>query len=90
MDKLPGLKSFEIFDFNIRDIQPIHHLHKLRRLGVTTYCSTRIDFTVFPELENCGLEWRPKAISLFECVTLKGLFVNRYSGKDNAKLLGHL
>jgi hypothetical protein len=82
LDKLPGLKSFEIFDFNIRDIQPIHHLHKLRRLGVTTYCSTRIDFTAFPELESCGLEWRPKAASLFECVTLKGLFVNRYSGKD--------
>jgi len=80
--KLPGLKSFEIFDFNISDIQPIHHLHSLRRLGVTTYCSTRIDFIAFPELESCGLEWRSEAASLFECVTLKELFVNRYSGKD--------
>ncbi len=82
LTNLPGLKSFEIFDFTIRDIRPIHHLHNLRRLGVTTYCSTRIDFTAFPELASCGLEWRSQATSLFECLTLKELFVNRYSGKD--------
>jgi hypothetical protein len=81
---LPGLKSFEIFDFKIRNIEPIHRLHNVRSLGVTTYCSTGIDFSAFPELVSCGLEWRPKAASLFECVTLKELFVNRYSGKDTA------
>jgi len=30
------------------------------------------------------LEWRPKAASLFDCRTLKNLFVNRYKGKDVA------
>jgi hypothetical protein len=28
------------------------------------------------------LEWRPKAASLFDCATLKKLFVNRYKGRD--------
>ncbi len=42
--ELPSLKAFEIFDFNIPDIKEIHRLHNLRRLGVTTYCSTEIDF----------------------------------------------
>jgi hypothetical protein len=84
LTSLPNLKSFEIFDFNIRNIEPIHHLHKLRRLGVTTYCSTRIEFSAFPELESCALEWRAKAASLFECATLKELFINRYNGKDSA------
>lgn len=78
---MPGLKSFEILDLNIRDIAPIHKLHNLKRLGVTTYCSTTIDFSAFPDLESCGLEWRPKAASLFECSTLKELFVNRYDGR---------
>jgi hypothetical protein len=82
--QLPDLKAFEIFDFNIPDIREIHRLRKLRRLGVTTYCTTAIDFSAFPELESCGLEWRPKATSLFECATLKELFVNRYKGKDVA------
>jgi len=33
-------------------------------------------------LERCILEWRPKATSLFDCTTLKDVFVNRYKGKD--------
>jgi internalin A len=82
VSRLTGLVSFEIFHFNIRDIQPIHDLHKLRRLGVTTYCSTALDFAAFPELESCDLEWRPGAESLFACTTLTDLFVNRYRGED--------
>jgi len=77
---LPDLKSFEILDFRIRDIKPIHQLRHLKRLGITTYCSTAIDFSAFPALESCGLEWRAKAVSLFDCITLKELFVNRYKG----------
>ncbi len=83
--ELPSLKAFEIFDFNIPDIKEIHRLHNLRRLGVTTYCSTEIDFSAFPELESCVLEWRPKAVSLFKCTTLKDVFVDRYKGKDVAR-----
>jgi hypothetical protein len=79
---LPQLLAFEIFDFNIRDIGPVHSLHALRKLGVTTYCSTALDFSAFPELEHCDLEWRPKATSVFECLTLQHLFVNRYDGED--------
>ena len=82
LSHLPDLKLFEIFDFNIKDIAPIHSLTALRRLGVTTYCSTEIHFARFPYLESCGLEWRPKAASLFECRTLKSLFINRYNGKN--------
>lgn len=85
---LPGLKSFEIFDFTIRDIQPIHCLHELRSLGVTTYCSTAIEFSAFPQLENCALEWRTGAASLFGCVTLRELFVNRFHGKTTASFAG--
>jgi hypothetical protein len=83
--ELPSLTAFEIFDFNIPDIKEIHRLHNLRTLGVTTYCSTEIDFSNFPELESCVLEWRPKAVSLFKCTTLKNLFVNRYKGKHVAE-----
>jgi Leucine-rich repeat (LRR) protein len=82
LSALPNLKAFEIFDFGIDSVKPIHHLHALKKLGVTTYCSTEIDFGAFPELENCTLEWRPKATSLFERITLSKLLVNRYKGKD--------
>jgi Leucine-rich repeat (LRR) protein len=81
---LPGLRSFEIIDLNIGDVEPIHFLHKLKSLQVTTYCPTAIDFAAFPELESCALEWRPGAISLFRCLNLKELFVNRYDRKSVA------
>ena len=80
--ELPGLESFEIFDFKIEDISPIHSLHNLKRLGITTYCKTPLNFSAFPQLESCGLEWRKRSTSLFQCLTLKKLFVNRYDGTN--------
>src|SRR5882724_4626788 len=44
LSQLPNLMAFEIHDFNIKNIEPIHSLHKLKRLDVGTYCSTEIDF----------------------------------------------
>jgi hypothetical protein len=81
---LPELQMFEILDLGFRNVDPIHFLHELRRLEVSTYCRTEIRFPEFPMLEVCTLEWRPKAKSLFECVTLKDLFVNRYHGTDSS------
>lgn len=81
---LPELQAFEILDhFRIRNVDPIHALSKLRRLNVTTYCLTKIRFAEFPLLEDCTLEWRARAKSLFECTTLKNLFINRYNGPDS-------
>lgn len=78
---LNNIKSFEILDFNIRNVEPIHCLGNLAHLHVSTYCSTKIDFSSFPKLRSCILEWRPKAVSIFDCDTLQDLFINRYSGK---------
>ena len=79
---LPFLEGFNITDRLIDDISPIHELHHLRYLAIYTYCKTEIDFLQFPVLENCVIEWRPKAKSIFNCKTLKELFINCYKGKD--------
>lgn len=81
--KLPNLKVFEIFDLNIRDIITIHSLHNLRQIGITTYCSSPVDFSAFPQLESCTLQWRRGAASVFECANLKELFINGYSGEGS-------
>src|ERR1700674_5866381 len=78
LKELPQLRAFKIIDhFGLPDVEPIHYLHELRALDVQTYCKTPIRFSEFPQLEDCGLEWRPKCESLFSCMTLKNLFVNR-------------
>ncbi len=82
LSAFPRLRSLKVIDLTISSVEPIHALRELRALEVTTYCKTELRFSAFPHLEECALEWRPKATSLFDCQTLKNLFVNRYSGKD--------
>ncbi len=82
---LPRLKSIIIIDWRIASVEPIHCLTELRALKVSTYCSTEIRFSAFPRLERCSLEWRPKADTVFDCTTLKSLFLNRYNGKDTGR-----
>ena len=77
---LVQLKSFTIIGLAIDSVEPIHFLINLRQLTVSTYCKTQIGFESFPQLEECALEWRAGSESLFDCVTLKKLFVNRYPG----------
>lgn len=78
----PELLAFRIIDQTIKSVWPIHALHNLRALGVLTYCRTEIRFNEFPLLIECELEWRPKAGSLFDCVGLRKLFVNRFGGSS--------
>jgi hypothetical protein len=82
LHELPELLSLTIIDLTIADISPIHCLHRLLSLDVVTYCRTAIHFGEFPGLEKCGLEWRRGSESVFECLTLRDLFVNRYDGTD--------
>ena len=79
---LPHLSSFKIIDLEIRSVEPIHVLHELLALEVITYCNTEIKFSAFPVLQDCSLEWRSRATSLFDCRTLKKLFINSYDGRD--------
>jgi hypothetical protein len=82
--EFPKLKALEIVTLGFGPIEPIHCLHNLRHLNVTTYCKSEIRFLEFPLLESCVLEWRAKAKSVFACATLKDLFINRYQGKDSS------
>lgn len=76
LKRIPCLLSFHILDKNINDISDIHSLSNLKVLKVDTYCDSEIDFSCFPYLEEASLEWRPKAKSLFDCTTLKKVFIN--------------
>ena len=82
LEELPKLASLRILDYRINSVQPVHFLTKLRSLEILTYCKTEVDFSFFPLLEDCSLEWRPRASSLFNCKTLRHLFLNRYNRKE--------
>lgn len=77
-----NLQSINILDMRIKSIAPVQNLNNLRELGISTYCDTVLDYTRFPHLETCSLEWRKGSESLFKCHQLKKLFINSYRGKD--------
>jgi len=81
--EFPKLKALKIIDLSISSVEPIHALQELKALDVITYCKTGIRFSSFPMLEECALEWRSGSESLFECVTIKRLFVDGYAGRDS-------
>jgi Leucine-rich repeat (LRR) protein len=78
LERHPGLNAFSILDWEIKNITPIHLLHDLLFLEVSTYCNTKIDFEKFPKLEDCRLEWRRGCDSLFNCKNLRQLRLNHY------------
>ena len=82
LEFLPDLKALSILDFLVEDLRPIHSLHELKYLKTHTYCNSEIDFSAFPQLEKVVLEWRAKAKSIYDCTTLRSIFINCWSGKS--------
>ncbi len=82
VNDLKELLAVDIIKYTISDVSAIHGLSKLRRLKIFTYCKTELDFSCFPELEDISLYWRTKAKSIFDCFSLKRVFIDHYVGKE--------
>lgn len=76
---LPELEALWIIHRTMDDVSPIHALHELRSLKVDTYCDTPIDFSHFPRLEHCYIEWRKGVRSIFDLPRLEKLWINTYT-----------
>jgi hypothetical protein len=78
----PELRALHLFDVNVDAIEPIHSLNKLRYLKVLQGDNQTIQFSCFPLLEKCAMKWRPKSESLFNCVEIKDLFIDKFKSSD--------
>ena len=78
---VPHLLSLQLTAHTITTVAPIHCLHELRTLELTTHCRNNVDFAAFPNLEACVLvEWAPGLESVFDRLTLRDLYVYNYRG----------
>ncbi|HWI93533.1 MAG TPA: hypothetical protein VNT20_19770 [Flavisolibacter sp.] len=68
------------------DYSAVQTLTNLQHLSINTTDKKEIDFSAFPFLTSVALTWRPKAKSLFGCVQLQRLFLNRYTGQNLTEL----
>lgn len=89
LSNFPELLALSIIGRTADHIEPIHLLHNLRLLHVLAYCKNEIRFHEFPHLIDCSLEWRRKAISIFDTLGLRVLFVKGFNGSD-ARQFGRL
>jgi hypothetical protein len=83
LQNLKHIISLRITDHFIQNIENVNKLHNLKFLAINTFCKTKIHFENFPYLERCFIEWRTKAKSIFNCKTLKRLYINKYKGKES-------
>lgn len=79
---LPELIGIKISTFHIEDFFPINELHNLRSLSFGDYDKTKVDFKNFPKLEKCFFYWLPSRKSIFECTSLKELYIYGFREKD--------
>lgn len=79
------ITHLNIIHYRIDDMSPLYHLKNLLSLAVQGHYTSPIDFSRFPKLIHCFLEWTKGADSIFECVTLKKLYINSYKGKNADK-----
>ncbi len=89
LQDLPFLTGLLLIVYNVSDTSVIHSLKRLRALNLGTQDKTPLDFTHFPSLEDCFLNWRTNSESIFQCINLKRLYIDKYAEKTTERF-GHL
>jgi len=90
--ELPWLEGFSLTSYKISDFSPLHNLNSLVYLSIAGHGKGLIDFSSFPKLECCFLEWWPGVKSVLKCSTLKRAYFNSCKVKHSEQLvqLGNL
>jgi len=84
--ELPQLRGIEIYSWRVKDIKPIQNLINIESIGLQCEFKEKVDFSVFNNLADCYLMWRPKCESLFSCKSLKTLNIDKYPYQDLFRL----
>lgn len=83
LSDLPDLEAIEIVTMGADEIGAVNGLSKLRYVALETYCNTPLDFASWPLLEECAIEWRAAARSLFDHRAVRRVFINKWNeGRD--------
>ncbi len=77
VSELTHLQALILVHLHFRDTGPVQRLHELRYVQIGTYESDPIDFSNFPRLEQCLIEWSPALSSAIKVKSLRRFAVNR-------------
>lgn len=77
---VPFVRYVQIIDTDLKSIGGLNALPNLEYLSVRAFCKTKLNFPAW-NLKECYFEWIPGNESLFECNTLKRLYLYGYPGE---------
>jgi len=78
LEEVPFLTKLVVIDRAIDDISGLEQLTHLEHLDLLTYAKTPLDFSRFPRLKECHLEWIRGSDSIFTCRSLRKLEIYRF------------
>lgn len=81
LSDMPWLRALTVIHREIEDVGPVTTLRELRSLHLESFCETQIDFSSFPQLEQCTLQWRRGSESIFSCDRLEKLVLMNFPGQ---------
>ncbi|MGY8773176.1 hypothetical protein [Spongiibacter tropicus] len=84
-----GLRGVEVYAWDIKDITPLEFIPDIEYLGLQCQFTKAPDFSGFRRLKICKFQWRPKAISIFNCSNLEVLNIINYR-EENLKILKNM
>ena len=84
--KYAGLRGIEIYAWDVKDITPLCYLPDLEFIGLQSKFTKAPDFSLFKNLTNLFIYWRPKALTVFDCSSLKRLNIVNYPAEDLKEL----
>ncbi|QMU65723.1 MAG: hypothetical protein GKR88_16525 [Flavobacteriaceae bacterium] len=86
LESCPFIEIVHLFCYEDNfELEGLHYLENLRvlNLNVTAKRASQIlDFSYFKNLENCSIDWNPKMKNLFNCITIKRLYLRKYKVKN--------
>jgi hypothetical protein len=83
---IPWLKGFSLTSYKVKDLEPLYSLKSLNFLSLAGAYSGKLDFSHFPRLKYCFLEWWPGAKSVLQCSTLERAYFNCCKIKHSEEL----
>lgn len=89
LGELEFLTGLLVIDGMIRNVRGIEQLPQLEYLELRTYATTPLDFSSFPKLNWCHIDWIKGSESIFECPSIEHLGIWRFSA-TNLQEVGNL
>jgi len=84
--ELTTIEELNIITSDAHNVSSIESMSSLKDLSLTCSTKEKVDFSKLKNLEKCFLYWWPGASGIFECVSLKCLYIDEAKLKDYSPL----